>query len=398
MQAVIMAAGQSTRTWPLTLTRPKPLLPIMNAPLLEHQLRALTGLVDEAVLVIGYLGSMIRERFGEQFDGVALRYVEQSEQRGTGHAVLQTVNMIRGPFLVMNGDDLYAPEDLARLAASEQGALACEVEHPERFGVYEIDADNRVLSLEEKPSAPKSNLINIGAYKFTPEVFAVLETLPPSPRDEIEVTSAVQSLAERGDFRVVHAKGYYLSIGYPWHLLEANRYWLDHFLEPCVQGDVSAAATLSGVVHIGAGAVVQPGVVIEGPAYIGERCRIGPNCWIRPHTTLGNDCRIGQASEIKASIFFEGAAAPHQNYVGDSIIGAHTNLGCGTNTANLRHDQHTIKVQIKDDIVDSGRKKLGAIIGDHVHTGVNTAIYPGRSIWPHLTTLPGSIVRFDVTE
>ena len=81
MQAVIMAAGKSTRTWPLTLTRPKPLLPVMGAPLLSHQLRALKGIADEAVIVIGYLGDMIREQFGETFEGISIRYIEQREQR-----------------------------------------------------------------------------------------------------------------------------------------------------------------------------------------------------------------------------------------------------------------------------------------------------------------------------
>jgi bifunctional UDP-N-acetylglucosamine pyrophosphorylase/glucosamine-1-phosphate N-acetyltransferase len=113
---------------------------------------------------------------------------------------------------------------------------------------------------------------------------------------------------------------------------------------------------------------------------------------------LGDSCRIGAASEIKSSILFEGAAAPHQNYVGDSIIGAWVNLGCGTNTANLRHDGQNVFSRIREEWVDTGRRKLGAMLGDHVHTGINTALYPGRKIWPHLSTLPGAVVRRDITE
>ena len=398
MQAVIMAAGQSTRTAPLTLTRPKPLLPVMNAPLMERQLDALAGIADEAVIVIGYRGDMIRERFGNAYKDMRLHYVEQREQRGTGHAVLQTAEVICGPFLALNGDDLYDPADLARLAQQEYGALARPVDDPCRFGIFEIDESNRVINLVEKPEQPKSNLANIGAYKFSPKVFEILQTVAPSPRGEIEVTDAVQTLAETDAFYVVHSEGYYLSIGYPWHLLEANVYWLEHFLVPEIQVDVPTLASVSGPVYIGAGTVVRPGVVIEGPAYIGENCILGPNCWIRPYTVLGDGCRIGQASEIKASLFFEEAAAPHQNYVGDSIIGARTNLGCGTNTANLRHDNTNIRTPIRGEMVDTGRRKLGAILGDDVHTGINTAIYPGRKIWPGLQTLPGSEVRFDLTE
>ncbi len=398
MQAVIMAAGKSTRTWPLTLTRPKPLLPVMNTPLLAHQLRALKGIADEAVIVTGYMGDMIRNYFGGSFEGMTLRYVEQKEQRGTGHAVLQAAAVVDGPFIALNGDDLYDPADLERLARRPGLALAREVEQPERFGVYEIDSENRVLSLEEKPEQPRSNLANVGAYSFEPAVFELLKKVAPSPRGEIEVTDALKVMAENGSLHVVHTAGYYLTIGYSWHLLEANTYWLEHFLEDARWGDVSPLAEITGPVHIGKGTVVRPGVVIEGPAFIGERCSLGPNCWIRPHTTIGNDCRIGQASEIKASILFEGVSASHQNYVGDSIIGAHTNLGCGTNTANLRHDGQDVRCQVRGELVDTGRRKLGAILGDQVHTGINTSIYPGRNIWPQQNTLPGSVVRFDINE
>ncbi len=398
MQAVIMAAGQSTRTWPLTLTRPKPLLPVMGTPLLELQLRALQGIADETVIVVGYLSDMIHERFGDAFAGMRLRYVEQREQLGTGHAVLQAAEVVQGPFIALNGDDLYDPADLKRLAALDNAALAHEVDEPERFGIFEVDAKNRVIQLEEKPQQPQSNLANVGAYKFTRDVFGILETLSPSPRGEIEVTDAVQTLADRDAFYVVRGKGYYLSIGYPWHLLEATAYWLDHFLTPTIEAEIDPLARVNGPVHIGAGTIIRPGVVIDGPVFIGENCCLGPNCWIRPYTVLDNECRVGHASEIKASIFFEGAAAPHQNYVGDSIIGAHANLGCGTNTANLRHDQQPIRTLIQDKFVDTGRVKLGAIIGDHVHTGINTSIYPGRKIWPGHTTLPGSAIRFDITQ
>lgn len=398
MQVVIMAAGKSVRTWPLTLTRPKPLLPIMGEPLLVHQLRALRGTVDTAIVVVGYLGKMIREQFGECFEGISLIYVEQQEQRGTGHALLQAAPTIKGTFLALNGDDLYAPADLKELATQPNTALVRSVEHPERFGIYEIDEKHRVLNLEEKPERPRSNLANIGAYCFTPKIFDYLDTLQPSPRGEIEVTDAIKQLAAEEPFHVIHAKGYYLSIGYPWHLLEANAYWLEHFLETRHLGKISPNATLEGNIYIGEGTEIKPGAVIEGPVYIGKNCVIGPNCWIRPYTTLGNGCRVGQASEIKASIFFEGAAAPHQNYVGDSIIGAYANLGCGTNTANLRHDRENIKSLVRGEFLDTGMKKLGTVIGDYVHTGINTSIYPGRKIWPHKTTLPGSIVRFDIME
>lgn len=392
-----MSAGKATRTAPLTLTRPKALLPVMNRPLIELQLDALADLVDGVVIVVGYMADAIRARLGSRYGGLSITYVEQAEQRGTGHALLQCADAVDGPFLAMNGDDLYDPRDLRVLAQHEQAALAMEVDEPRRFGIYEITADDRVVNLVEKPEAPVSNLANAGAYKFTPALFDVLRETPPSPRGEIEVTSAIQTLAERGDFRVVHATGYYLSIGYAWHLLDANAFWLGSFLRPEVLGEVSPAAHLSGAVHVGRGTVVRPGAVIEGPVYIGEDCDIGPNCYLRPGTAIGDGCRVGPASEIKSSVLMNGARAPHQNYVGDSILGEGVNLGCGTNTANLRHDGANVRSMLAGELVDTGRRKLGAIVGDHAHTGINTSIYPGRKLWPHTSTRPGEVVDRDIT-
>lgn len=398
MKAVIMAAGKSTRTYPLTLTRPKPLLPVMGKPVFARQLESLAGLVDGIVAVVGYRSDMIRGAFGSEFMGLPISYVEQTEQRGTGHAVLQCAGLLDEPFLVMNGDDLYDASDLARLASRENAALAMEVPDPRLYGIYQTDEADRVLRLVEKPKEVFSNLANIGVYSLTPEVFGVLRDTAPSERGEIELTSAVQTLAERGAFHVVRTRGYWLPIGYPWHLLDAARWFLDRCLESIVEGEASDRATVTGPVYIGPGTVVRPGAVIDGPAWIGRDCRIGPNCWIRPYSILCDGAVVGQGSEIKASILMEGAAAPHKNYVGDSILGAHCNLGCGTVTANLRHDLGNVRSMVGGKLVDTGRQKLGAIVGDNAHTGVNTSILPGRKLWPGTTTRPGAVVDRDITE
>lgn len=398
MQAVIMAAGKSTRTYPLTLTRPKPLLKIANRTILEHQLRALRGIVDNAIVVVHYKQEMIVEAFGDRFEDIALRYVDQEEPLGTGHAVLQCAEYIRGPFIAMNGDDLYDPQDLARLAACDRGALAKHVEDPSLYGIYEVGADGTAKRIVEKPTEIFSNLANVGAYKFDPTVLDVLKTTAKSERGEIEITSAVQTLAERGKFHVVEMKGYWLPIGYPWHLLNANEYLLEHHLEPGIEGDVSPAAHLNGRVYVAPGAVVRSGVVIDGPVYVGPGATVGPNSWIRPGTTIGTNCKVGHAVEIKNSILMDGAAVPHLSYVGDSVVGVKSNLGAGTITANFRHDAGTISSMVKGERVDSGRKKLGAIFGDNVHTGINTAIYPGRKFWPDTYSYPGEVIRKDVMD
>ncbi len=396
MKAVIMAAGKSTRTYPLTLTRPKALLPILNKTILEHQLDALSGLVDGVVMVVGYKSEMIRERFGNRYGALTIDYVEQEEQRGTGHAVLLCEPLVDGPFIAMNGDDLFAAEDLARLARTDQAALVKEIEDPRLYGIYEVTPEGRVIRLVEKPKVVFSKLTNIGVYKFTPVIFDILKHTPLSERGEIEITSAVQTLAQTSDFRVVKAEGYWLPIGYPWHVLDANAHLLDTDFTPEVLGEISPAAHLSGAVSIGRGTRIRPGVVIDGPVCIGENSDIGPNCWLRPYTTIGNNCRVGHGCEIKNSVFFDGAKASHLSYIGDSVVGADVNLGCGTITANVRHDGMTHGSVVRGVLIDSGRRKLGAIIGDRVHTGINTSIYPGRKLWPETFTRPGEVVERDI--
>jgi bifunctional UDP-N-acetylglucosamine pyrophosphorylase/glucosamine-1-phosphate N-acetyltransferase len=398
MKAVIMAAGKSTRTYPLTLTRPKPLLPVLGKSILAWQIEALAPLVDGVILVVGYRQEMIRAQFGNEYRGVPIAYVEQLEQRGTGHAVLQCASCIDGPFIVQNGDDLYDPRDMARLAAADSAALAMEVPDPRLYGIYETTEDDRVVRLVEKPVEVFSNLANIGAYKLPVEVFDILRETPPTVRGEIELTSAVHALAETSGFHVVRTQGYWLPVGYPWHLLDVNKYFLDHCLVPGIEGEVSDRAAISGPVYIGPGTVVRPGAVIDGPVHIGRNCTVGPNCWIRPYTVLCDGCGVGHASEIKASVLLEDAHAPHQNYIGDSVIGAHANLACGTITANVRHDGQNVKSVVGGALIDTGRRKLGTILGDGVHTGINTSIYPGRKIWPNLSTRPGDSVQRDITE
>jgi bifunctional UDP-N-acetylglucosamine pyrophosphorylase/glucosamine-1-phosphate N-acetyltransferase len=397
MKAVIMAAGKSTRTYPLTLTKPKPLLTVMNKTILARQLEALRGVANAAVLVVGYRADMIRAAFGDSYEGMALEYVVQTEQRGTGHAILQCAKYIDGPFLAMNGDDLYAPGDFRNLADAEQAALVKTVPDPRLYGIYEVDSEGRVLRLVEKPKEVFSHLANIGAYKFTPEVFDVLKNTEPSERGEIEITSAIQTLAERGVFRVVEASGHWLPIGYPWHLLDANEYFLKHCMKPEILGEAHPGAVINGPVRIGKGTVVRSGSVIDGPACIGENCDIGPNCWIRPGTTIGDRCRVGHAVEVKNSIFMNDVLASHLTYIGDSVVGDRVNFGCGTITANVRHDGSEHRSLVNGKLVETGRMKLGAIISDDVHTGINTSIYPGRKLWPGVTTRPGQIVDKDVT-
>ncbi len=185
-------------------------------------------------------------------------------------------------------------------------------------------------------------------------------------------------------------------IQYPWDLLRLNEEVLSLMDTTEIAGEVSPLACVEGRLHLGRGSAILPGVFIEGNVIIGENSRIGPNAYIRGNTTIGDHCRIGNAVEIKNSVIYPHTNIKHLTYVGDSVIGSHVHLGAGTIIANYRHDGTNHRSLIRGRLVDTGRVKFGAVLGDGVRTGVNTCIYPGRKIESGRMTLPNTVVNKDL--
>ncbi len=188
------------------------------------------------------------------------------------------------------------------------------------------------------------------------------------------------------------------TVQYPWDLLKVNSEIVGSLKKDKILGTVRNGATIDGNVSIGKGTVLLPGVYIEGNVIIGNNCKIGPNCYIRGNTYIANNCHIGQSVEIKNSIIMNDSSIGHLSYIGDSVICPYVNLGAGTISANLRHDGKPHYSEVNDKLVNTKRRKLGVIIGDNVHTGINTSFYPGRKMWANTSTTPGEIVNKDIKE
>ncbi len=398
MQAVILVAGKSTRTYPLTLTRPKPLLPIAGRTLIEYLLDQLDGLVDEVILVVGYRKAMIQEKLGNKWKNMKISYCEQQEQKGTGHAVLMAEPFIQDRFIAMNGDDLYDRTDIERLFEYKYAALVRYEEDPSQYGVFHVDEQNRVLNLIEKPKEFVGNLTNIGCYLFDRSIFDIIENTPLSIRGEIEITSSVLTLAKQTEFYVQPIKGFWFANGFPWDLLSSQAFFMNQWTRGEIRGIVEDNVQIKGNVIIGENTTIKSGTYIEGPVIIKKNCTIGPNAFLRSCTSIGNNCRIGQGVEIKNSIIMDQTNICHLSYVGDSVIGEGVNLGAGFISANVRHDGKNVLSLVKGKLFDTKLKKLGAIIADGVKTGVNTSVYPGRKIWPHKQTQIGQIIKHDLKD
>jgi bifunctional UDP-N-acetylglucosamine pyrophosphorylase/glucosamine-1-phosphate N-acetyltransferase len=383
---------------PLTANRPKVMLPVAGKPLLEHVLLAAKAAgVREAALVVHYKEAVVRSHFGDGAPlGMRLTYVHQAEPRGTGDAVLSASEHLRGEFLILSGDTLLDAKDVKALAGANGFAVGAKrVDDPRpyvvlvtrgsaepagsasRRGAPGSVGDDTVERIVEKSPHPPGNLANVGAYKANESLLAYLKGLKPSERGEIELTDAFNAAArERHEVRAVPVESW-IDVGRPWDLLAANEALLRD-LKPYAEGTVEKRVTLSGPVVVAEGAVVKDGSYVEGPVIIGAASRVGPNAYLRAGTVLVGKNHVGASSEVKNSILLEGANAPHLNYVGDSILGARVNLGAGTVTANLRFDHKPIKVLWSDGtLLETGRTKFGAVVGDDAQTGINVTLNVG---------------------
>ncbi len=374
---------------PLTYTRPKAMLPIANKPILEHLLIEVREAgIKEFILVVGYRDERVRDYFGggDRW-GVSISYSTQRRQLGTADALKAAEDLVNGNFLVVNGDVVADRKDISQLASKQGDTVGViEVEDTRDLGVVELSGD-RVAHIYEKVAKPASRLANAGLYLFTPDIFDAISQTVKSPRGEYELTDSLQLMIDKGHPVYYQELSYWLDLCYPWDLLSANESLLTNIKVQNL-GEIEANVVIKGAVSIGKGTVVRSGSYIVGPVIIGQDSDIGPNCYIRAATAIGDNCHIGNAVEVKNSIVMNNTKIPHHNYVGDSIIGEECNLGAGTIIANLRLDKSNIKVAN----IDTKRRKLGAIIGDRVETGINATINVGTVIGNNTHIGPGAIV------
>ena len=385
MKGYILAAGEGLRMRPLTSNTPKPLLPVAGKPFLEHDIDALKAAgIKDIILLIGWKANRVREHFGDgsRF-GVRIEYVEQKERLGTAHAISMIKDKVDSPFFCLYGDVVLTPASVRGLVEHHRkvkGSVMAltSVPDPRRYGCIKVQ-DGVVVDIMEKPEVPEGNLVNAGAYILDPSIFDAIAETKKSVRGEYEITDSFRIMMGKSHLYTHLLTGEWMDVARPWDLLEANRILMDG-LEARVEGVVSDKATIVGEVEIGKGSEVLAGSYIVGPVIIGKDCVIGPNAYIRPSTCVCDGCKIGNSVEIKNSIIMDGTKVPHLSYVGDSVIGERCNLGAGTKIANLRLDEKEVMVVVDGKKTGSGRRKLGAIIGDDVKTGINATIDVGTII------------------
>ena len=215
MKAIIMAAGKGTRMLPLTENTPKVLIKINEKPFLYYVIENLKKAgFDEFGIIAGYLKEKIEAWVKE--NNINATIIEQAEQKGTGHAVMQAKEFCKDEnFIVLGGDNLFSVEDLHAINNDDEFCygIGKQLEGDiSRYGVFRVQ-DDKLLEIVEKPEIPPSDIINIGLYKFTPEIWTALDSIELSPRGEYELTDAINILAKQGKVKALTLHNYWLDLG-----------------------------------------------------------------------------------------------------------------------------------------------------------------------------------------
>jgi len=310
MKAVILAAGQGTRLRPVTLTMPKPLVPVANRRLIVYAIEVLktAGLTDIGIVVNG-MDSPIVEILGKGDElGVNLEYIVQAEQKGLAHAIGLAEDFVGDePFSVFLGDNIFQDKMTSLLTSFEDSEdeatiVLGEVPDPTRFGIAELK-DGKIVNVVEKPSDPPSNLAIAGVYLFRKSIFEAISQIEPSARGELEITDAIGVLVNSdktvGSYSL---EGWWIDAGKPDSIIVANQLVLEQLpYTPAPEGSdqLEGNCDVSHRVVIGKGSKIIDSVV-RGPVIIGENTVI-KNSYVGPYTALGNDVVL-ENSQIEASI------------------------------------------------------------------------------------------------
>lgn len=341
MKGLLLAGGYGTRLRPLTFTGNKHMIPIANQPMLFYGLRDLAaGGIREVAIILGPLHEGIEEAVGDgRAFGIRATYIHQGDPKGLAHAVLCAREFLADdPFLMYLGDNLLqagVSAFLRQFAADQPDAVVgtSPSAHPENYGVVELSA-GKILSIEEKPPRPRSNLALIGVYLFTPAIHPIIAELKPSRRGELEITDAIWRLwKSRGRVSVIKVDGWWKDTGKPSDLLEANELVLrtspsEIFrIAVAVQPDT----IVDGPVGIGPGSVIESGARLIGPTLLGSNVRVGPGTTIGPSCSVGNGVVVNRAS-IRRSIVLDGSRIEGVA-ISDSLVGRNVEIFSDKSTA-----------------------------------------------------------------
>ena len=380
--AVVLAAGEGVRLRPLTANRPKPMLPAGTRPILEHVLNALidTG-VDDIHLVVGYQANRVRSHFGATYRDVPITYHTQTNQLGSGHALLQAQDGPEGSFLLVNGDQIVDHRIVESVGEAHAGAATMAVvEGPEAvdYGAVSLDGDT-ITELVERPAGGEFRLFNAGVYAFTQQIFEVLDSLSVE-RGELPLTAAIQQLIDNETDTVdgVRTDRFWMDATHPWDLLSLSREllsrgWVD---VPTAEPDI----------HVAESAHIHPEATLVGPVVVDSDAVVEAGAVVGPYAAVGASATVGAGAVLQDIVVDTDTTIGPNTTAIELVAGQGCELGAGLTVAGGPADV------VLDDQVHGG-VDLGGVIADRVEVGGGATLEPGALVGPDTTVGDGVVVR-----
>lgn len=405
MQAVILAAGESSRFWPLNC-RHKSLIKIMGKPLILYLIEALKKEgIKEIIVIQGKKRDIEKELKKYRIEGI--NYIIQPKPLGSGEAILRMEKLAKDQFFVFNAERIDVKYHIkpilkkfkilnkSRKNKPQLIISAGPTETPWFFGILKLKGD-KVLDIVEKPKQGKefSNLKITGVY-FLPKGF--LRYLKKVPIRPYSLEEALLNYAKKEDMRMVNIKRDTFALKYPWDLFLIRKYIFDNFLKRKIakNAKIGKGALIEGRVFVGDNAKIFEKTIIKGPCYIGKNCTIGNDVLIRDYIDLEDNNLIGARAEVTRSIFQKNCQV-HSGFFGDSIFGENCLIGAGAITGNIRINRGEIKSIVKGKKTNTGLRSFGCVMGNNVRTGIHCSFMPGVLIGENSRIGPKTFVKENI--
>lgn len=408
MKVIVLAAGEGKRMWPIATD--KCLIPFLGSPLLFHNLKKIKAQLDGEFIIVATPRN--KDAVSKVADdlGLAYKLAVQQQPKGMADALLSAKEYIGGQILIVNAEDILDGQIYGEVAKGGADVVFAAKKIDKYFpgGYLKKGIGNpsttlrtgRVQGIVEKPGEGNepSDLVKlvVDYFKDGKRLISYLEKTT-SDNDDIYEKALDKMISDGLDVKFVKYEGVWIPLKYPWHILDITGYFLSNIEQQISPGaKVSEKAIIEGNVVIEEGAKVFEGAVIKGPSYIGKNVIVGNNSMVR-ESILEEGCVAGFNSDITRSYIGLNSWF-HTNYIGDSVIEGDFGMGSGAVLANLRLDDHTIRVMTKGEQIDTGRHKLGLIAGKGSRVGVNASTMPGVKVGSNSLVGPGVTLYEDVKD
>ncbi len=373
MKAVILAGGLGTRLRPLTFSRPKPMIPLLNEPVTQHILSYLKKHgVDDIVITTNYLREHLERHFGTgEAQGLTLHYPVEETPLGTAGCVKNIADQLTDTFVVIQGDNI-TDIDLTKVIAyhRKKGAQATvallPVEDTSQFGIAEVADDGRIKQFLEKPGKEESfsNLANVGVYVLEPDV---LDYVPANAFFDFS-RDLFPALVEEEAIYGYHASGFWVDVGQPAGYTVA-RDWLMGRLETRISESATVTPDFEGPLVVGDGSTIAAGVRIHGPVVVGRNVTVEAGAVLGPNTVVGDSVTVKADARLHGSVVFDRNAIGVDSNLADCIIAEAGQVGA------------------------SSRIGFNVVVGHDVALGQRVSVVNDSRIWPGQTLSDNAVVN-----